>query len=221
MAKKEKVELVRIDPPNFAIVSLKLKGISPYMQARFSHKTQLAIQEKHMAGSQAKKGKKRPKRDFDDEFEESKHKFADGSCGIPASCFRKAAISACRLVGFKMTLAKLSIFALADEMDAFGLEPLVRIKGDCEKVIIPVRNATGVLDLRSRPVWKKWSATIKIKFDLDQFSVADIVNLFNRVGQQVGIGEGRPDSKSSAGLGGEGYGKFIVEEVEGESQQAA
>ena len=29
----------------------------------------------------------------------------------------------------------------------------------------------------------------------------DVVNLMARVGMQVGIGEGRPDSKASAGLG--------------------
>ena len=34
---------------------------------------------------------------------------------------------------------------------------------------------------------------------------ADVVNLIARVGIQVGIGEGRPDSKMSAGLG---YGLF-------------
>jgi hypothetical protein len=29
----------------------------------------------------------------------------------------------------------------------------------------------------------------------------DVTNLINRVGLQVGIGEGRPDSKDSAGIG--------------------
>jgi len=36
----------------------------------------------------------------------------------------------------------------------------------------------------------------------------DVVNLIARVGMQVGIGEGRPDSKASAGLG---FGLFEIE----------
>ena len=36
----------------------------------------------------------------------------------------------------------------------------------------------------------------------------DVTNLLMRVGQQVGIGEGRPDSKNSAGMG---WGTFNVE----------
>jgi hypothetical protein len=36
---------------------------------------------------------------------------------------------------------------------------------------------------------------------------ADIANLIARVGLQVGIGEGRPDSKQSAGLG---FGLFEI-----------
>ena len=39
-------------------------------------------------------------------------------------------------------------------------------------------------------------------------SDADIVNLISRVGMQVGIGEGRPDSKQSAGLG---FGLFEID----------
>jgi hypothetical protein len=36
---------------------------------------------------------------------------------------------------------------------------------------------------------------------MDQFTPEDVANLMARVGMQVGIGEGRPDSKNSAGMG--------------------
>jgi hypothetical protein len=38
--------------------------------------------------------------------------------------------------------------------------------------------------------------------------MGDIVNLLARMGEQVGIGEGRADSRNSAGLG---FGAFKVE----------
>ena len=42
---------------------------------------------------------------------------------------------------------------------------------------------------------------VRIRYDADMFAQEDIYNLMMRVGQQVGIGEGRPDSKNSAGMG--------------------
>ena len=45
---------------------------------------------------------------------------------------------------------------------------------------------------------------------LDQFTDEDVINLLTRAGQQVGVGEGRPYSKSSNGLG---YGLFTIKSV--------
>jgi hypothetical protein len=72
-----------------------------------------------------------------------------------------------------------------------------------------VRNATGVADIRVRPMWRQWTCSINVVFDGDQFTKQDVINLFHRAGVQVGIGEGRPFSKQSNGLG---YGLFEVPE---------
>jgi hypothetical protein len=50
-------------------------------------------------------------------------------------------------------------------------------------------------------MWDEWHAFVRVRHDSDMFSAADITNLMVRVGMQVGIGEGRPDSKNSAGMG--------------------
>ena len=122
-------------------------------------------------------------------------------------------ISVCRLVGYKMTLAKMSLFVEADGIDRVSSIPLVRIQseGGHIKHVAAVRNATGVLDLRARPMWHDWKITLRIEFDADQFSLSDVVNLLSRAGRQAGIGEGRPDSKASAG---QGWGTFRVAEVQ-------
>ena len=74
--------------------------------------------------------------------------------------------------------------------------------------VMHTRNATGVADLRARPMWREWSANLRFKWDGGQFTLSDVVNLVDRAGTQVGIGEGRPDSRASAGLG---FGTFQVE----------
>jgi hypothetical protein len=131
-----------------------------------------------------------------------------------AAAMRNAMISACRLVGFKMTIAKLSVFVEADGIDERDGTELIRIYGpEPEMWIAPVRNDDGSFDLRPRPRWKAgtWEIRPKLRYDGDQFFPVDVANLLARVGAQVGLGEGRPDSKKSAGLG---YGLFEVASAE-------
>lgn len=198
---------VRITPPKIREALFEIRGVAPYVQARFSGKAQQAMRTKMAAGNQAKKGKVREARDFDDDYRQAMHISEDGWVGIPAGSFRNALISACRLVNFKMTLAKLSIFVEADGFDVLDGLPLVRIHGTPEKTEMHVRNESGVADIRVRPMWRKWSVLVRVSFDEDQFSLEDVTNLLHRVGKQVGIGEGRPDSRESAGLG---WGLFEV-----------
>lgn len=193
-------EGVQIKAPNIKTAVFRIIGTAPLVQARFANKAGIMLTQQ--AGSQAKSKKKRDPKDFDKLCDDSVHYSREGWIGIPASAIRAGSISACRLVGFKMTLAKMSIFVEADGYDREEGTPLVKlIAGDYKKVDLHVRNATGVVDIRSRPMWDEWEADVRIRFDADQFSLVDVTNLLSRVGMQVGIGEGRPDSKNSAGMG--------------------
>lgn len=202
MAKRQSESVViTIKEPNFKILPVTIEGISPYMQAKFSSKTRRQMMEKMKAGSTARGKKERAARDFDADFEEAQHISSDGWVGIPAPALRNAAIDVCRMVGFKMTHAKMSVFVMADGFDKDDGTPLIKlIAGEPEKSVLPVRNATGVADLRARPMWRNWSANIRIRYDADQFTAEDVFNLIKRAGLQVGIGEGRPYSKSSNGM---------------------
>lgn len=194
-------ETVTIKAPRIQTASFRLIGTAPYVQARFSAKAMQAMADKMTAGSTAQGKRVREARDFDEDYKQAMHVSMDGWHGIPAGAFRQAMISACRLVGFKMTLAKLSVFVEADGFDAVDGIPLVRIDGEPERIDMAVRNATGVADIRVRPMWREWACDLRVSYDTDQFTLQDVSNLLTRVGIQVGIGEGRPDSRQSAGLG--------------------
>lgn len=198
---------IQISKPNIEQVALKIIGNAPYVQNKFSQKAREMMRAKQEAGSTGTKGGKRQGKDFMETYEGAKHISEEGWIGIPAPSFRNAMISACRIVGFKMTLAKLSVFVLPDGFDADDGTPLVRIYGEPEVHEGLVRNATGVADVRWRPMWRKWHAIVRISYDADQFTTEDVLNLLARAGMQVGIGEGRPDSKQSAGMG---WGTFEV-----------
>lgn len=206
---KQSIDVVTISPPKFERIGLRLVGTAPYMQARFSAKAMQAMKSKMEAGPTAKKGGRKDARDFDDDFRAAQHIAADGWNGVPAAALRNACIDVCRMVGFKMTHAKMSIFVEADGFDKVDGTPLVRLDArEPERVDMATRNATGVADIRVRPMWREWALNVVIRFDADQFTTSDVVNLISRAGEQVGIGEGRPFSKSSNGLG---FGTFTVE----------
>ena len=200
-----KEETCVITAPKFGVTDFFIEGTAPLVVERFSKKAELMA--KMAEGQSAKNKKNREARDYDKEAEEARYRSAEGWEGMNAAAFRAAMISACRLVGFKMTLAKLSAFVEADGFDKNDGIPLVRVYGESHTYTAHTRNATGVVDVRSRPMYRNWAARLRVRYDMDQFKMADVLNLVARCGMQVGIGAGRPDSKASAGCG---FGLFAV-----------
>jgi hypothetical protein len=200
-----------IPAPNFNVGEFGIIGTAPLVGNKFSARAMAEMKAKQEAGSTAKKGKKRDPKDFKQCYEEAIHYSEDGWAGIPAPAFRNAMISACRVCGFQMTKAKLSVFVLADGNDRDDGTPLVRLtKGKPEYAEHFVRNENGVCDIRPRPMWKEgWEAVVRVQFDGDQFTLDDVANLLARAGIQVGIGAGRPDSRESNGMG---WGLFKIKD---------
>jgi hypothetical protein len=191
---------VVIAPPNFQTAIFHLEGTAPYVQHKFSSEQRRAMRAKQEQGSTAKKGKARAAKDFNEVYRQCMYLDPKGQHGMPAAAFRNAMISACRIVGFKMTHAKQCVFIEADTYDEDGTA-LVFIEGTPEPHESYARNQTGVIDIRLRPMWKTWRAKLSVRFDADMFTTSDVANLLSRAGLQVGIGEGRPDSRESAGMG--------------------
>lgn len=191
-----------IKAPNLQIVEFEVRGTAPYVQHRFWKKAQIMATQQEGSTKQSKSRKARPPRDFDNEYEQAKHVSTEGWYGIPAPAFRNALIDACRVAGFVMTRAKLSVFILPDGFDREDGTPLVKItEGEPRQDIAAVRNADGSVDLRARAMFATWKAVVRVRYDGDQFNAVDVANLMERAGMQVGIGEGRPNSPDSAGVG--------------------
>jgi len=202
-------EIIRVTRPKMREAVIAIRGIAPYVQHAFSEKQRKQMEATQAAGQQAKGKKVREPKDFMAVYENAKHVSQQGWLGIPAPAFRNAMISACKLVGLVMTRAKLSVFIEADGIDKADGTPLVKIIGEPRIHQATVRNETGVADIRWRPMWETWSANVKVTWDEDQFSVVDVLIMMLRAGIQVGIGEGRPDSPNSNGLG---WGRFEIVE---------
>lgn len=209
--KNEVAEAINIKPANIKSAFVWIKGNAPLVVHKFSHKAKMQIMQKQSEGSTAKSKKVREAKDFDALFNDARHISFEGWDGIPASAFRCACIDACRLVGFKMTMARMSIFFDADGFDRDEGTGLVKIIGPAPRRLDSmVRIGSGLqktVDVAVRAQWLEWGAKLSFKYDADQFTASDVVNLINRAGMQCGVCEGRPNSSASNGMG---WGTFEI-----------
>jgi len=194
---------VVITPPKFERAVIKLRSTAPYVQNRFSSRIQKGIQDTMEEGSAKKKVRKaKPPKDFDAAYKDSLHVSTDGWFGIPATAFRAAMVDATRLTEQDMIRAKMAIKVIGHGLDKENFEPLVRMKTKGPKMHIErVRIGINSMDLASRGMYDHWEADVEIEWDADIFTASDIVNLMARAGWQVGVGAGRPLSRSSVGRG--------------------
>lgn len=210
-----KTPQVTVSPAHYEVAAFEITGEEdvPLVIHRFSAKLKAQMRDKMTTGKAAGNRKNREPKDMDQVYEDARYRSRDGGWdGFHAAALRNAMISACRLVGFKMTIAKMSVFVLKDGVDRDEPQiPLIRIT-DCEPVKQEdmARVETGQPYVTVRAAYHNWKARVRIRWDADQFTLNDVTNLLVRVGGQVGIGEGRPDSKNSAGMG---WGLFSVASV--------
>ncbi len=212
---KSSKEEIRIAPLREAILTIPIIGETPLKILRFSRKKQDQVASTQAQGEQAKTKRKRAPKDFEQEYLDARYLCTQTEKGKPvtwlglnASGVRNGAIETCRMCGFVMTKAKMSITCVEDGRDDLDGTPLVRIHGEPKMSIDPVRNASGVIDLRPRVCFDKWKCFVRVRFDEDQFSPSDVLNLLIRVGRQNGLGEGRMNSTNGNGCGN---GVFLVD----------
>lgn len=192
-----------VSPPKLSEHTFQIRGDVPLVQHKFSEKARKEMLAKQMATTKAKAPK--VPRNLEAEYHAALHRNdTDEWYGHPCAAFRSALISACRVAGLVMTKAKLSIFVLPDGLGIDGT-PLVRLYGAPEPFESAVRLESGVASVAIRPMWRAWEAHLHLRFDEEQLALLDTTNLLMRAGLQVGIGEGRPDSKKSTG---QGWGTF-------------
>jgi|TARA_R110001583_G_scaffold177725_1_gene333363 hypothetical protein len=221
----KQAEPLTITAPNFQTLEVAITGNAPYVQHAFSQKMKEAIGKGMETGTPSTNKRKKAPKNFEQEFELAKHQSDEGWYGIPCAAFRNALVSACRVAGFPMTRAKLSIFVLADGYDkqdaGIALSKITKVNNaDGEpEMLKSITRIKDTINVVARPLFKRgWEANVRIRWDADQFTATDILNLMLRVGSQVGVGEGRPDSKQSTGMG---WGTFDLHQDTFEQERVA
>jgi len=176
-----------LPPLNLQTVEIKVVGDSPLIMHKWSEKAKKEMLDKQMKKAKQGKEAKNPHQDYLD----SLYTLPDGGYCFPAVAFKSAAVSACRNVDMKMTIAR-GAFHVIGEM--------VKIEGEPRMREDMVRVGMGTADLRYRGEFPEWSAVLTVRYNANMISVEQIANLFNVAGFAVGVGEWRPEKTGSYGM---------------------
>lgn len=180
-------------------VKIPIRGTTPLIVHRFSEKAKKAMLD-------AMQGKKSPKqaKDPEAEYEAAFYRLKDGErYGFPAIGFKQAMVSATRFFGkdVSMVLVRQTVFVHGEEGED---QPLIPIDGTPHMREDVVTVGRGGHDLRYRPEFPEWSATVPVEFVTATFTLDSVVSLIEAAGLGVGVGEWRPEKNGD-------FGQFTVD----------
>jgi hypothetical protein len=187
-------------------------GTAPMICHKFSEKLRKQILDKHMGEASAGREKKDPFGNFD----AARYRLPDGSDGVPAGGVKAAIVDGFgKDAGVFISKAKGGIRVIPDDIGT----NLVRVyhrsnpdKSDImffdrispkEYAIAPilredvVRNESGVVDIRHRPMYMPWAMKIHVEYMPEIASMKQVLQAIARSGFTIGLCEWRPASKQS------------------------
>lgn len=184
------VAVITLPKLDIRTLDIRIVGDSPLIVHRWSEKAKKQMLDKQMGVASAGKENKNPEQDYLDSLYTHP---TEGWYGFPAIAFKNAAVSACTSLGKTVTkVAARQAFHVVGE--------LVRIEGEPSMREDMVKVGMGTADIRYRAEFKRWSATVTVRFNSRVLSADQVVNLFNTAGFAVGVGEWRSERDGSYGL---------------------
>jgi hypothetical protein len=191
-AKKDAV--VEVPDIDIVRVNVRIVGMSELVMHAWSEKAKKAMLDKQMGKAAQKREVKNPKEDYEQAF----YRLPDGRPCFPSVAFKAAIVSAARQVdGLPMTFLR---GALHIDGEFVPIEGEPRMREDT------VRVGNGTADLRYRPGFPTWSATLPIRLNRRALTIEQLLSLINQAGFSVGVGEFRPEKDGA-------WGMFRVENV--------
>lgn len=190
VAKKTATAQATIAPIDIRRASIVLASDSILVVHAWSAKAKQEILDKQMKKPKQAKDAKDPAVLYEECF----YRTPEGKYGFPAIAFKAAAVDACSHVSDLTKVEARGAFHIDAEIVPFEeyAEPIQR--NDM------VRIAMGTADVRIRPEFASWKATLNIRYNAGVLSLDQIANLFNVAGFAIGIGEHRPQRDGQWGM---------------------
>lgn len=173
-------------------VIVPIVGLTPLISHQWSEKAKRQMLE-------AQQGIKKVKehRDPQAEFESARYRLPDGTDAFPAIGFKSSIVGGARFYGkdVPMTMVRRAVFVAG-----FGPKALIAIEAPepwCREDM--VRVGQGGTDLRYRPQYDEWKATIECTYTPTMINVKSLLALIDAGGQGDGLGEMRPEKGGTYG----------------------
>jgi len=170
-----------------------ITGLAPLVVHKFSEKAKRQMLD-NMQGKKSPKEPKNPQAEYEAAF----YRLQDGGYGFPALAFKAATVGGARFYsGVTMTALKQFLF-FHGELGDDGRQ-LIRIEGDPVMREDVVTVGRGGSDLRYRPQFIPWSATLEVTYVTSALTQGSVVSLIEAGGMGVGVGEWRPERDGDFG----------------------
>lgn len=175
-------------------IRVPIIGTSPLLVHRFSEKAKRQMLD-NMQGRKSPKEAKDPQAEYEGAFYRLK---GDSGYGFPATAFKLATVGGARFYS-QVTMTALKQFMFFQGEAGEDGQPLVPITGDPEMREDVVRVGRGGTDLRYRPIFYEWSATLVVTYVLSALTKGSVLSLIDAGGMGVGVGEWRPEKDGNFG----------------------
>lgn len=175
-------------------IHVPIIGTAPLLVHRFSEKAKRQMLD-------AQQGRKMPKQPKDPaaEFDGAFYRLEDGTPGFPVLAFKAATVAGGRYYGKDVPMTALRQFMFfRGEIGADG-RMLCRIEGEATMREDIVRIGNGGTDLRYRPQFIDWRATLEIVYVTSALTRDSVLSLVEAGGMGAGVGEWRPEKKGDFG----------------------
>jgi len=196
---------------NIGNVKIRVESLSPLIVLRFSEKAQTMMLNKQTGEASAGKELKNPL----ELFRQAAYKDDQGFL-FPAVCFKAACVSCANDIEEKQTEMRRAFHVHGDvggEFVRIIAPPITspvtewdeKFKDEltwehshgCSMRMDPVRNASGVADLRFRAFFPTWAMNLSIDYNQNIISLEQLLMLFTVAGFGNGVGEWRVGAKQS------------------------
>lgn len=185
---------IQIDRIEAETIKVPIIGTTPLIMHRFSEKAKRQMLDA-MQGRKTPKVPKDPAAEFDAAF----YRLEDGAPGFPVLAFKDCTIGGARFYGKDVTMTALRQYMFFRGEVGDDGRALCRIEGEAQMREDVVRVGRGGTDLRYRPEFREWSATLEITYVTSALTRESVLSLIDAGGMGVGVGEWRPEKNGDFG----------------------
>jgi hypothetical protein len=190
---------INLQPLDAETMLVPIVGTSPLIVHAWSEKARRAMLDSQQ-GRKNVKTIRDPQADYEAAFYRIAPGAAESEYGFPVIAFKAATIGAARFFGKAVTMTALRqcVFMRGVRTDACD-QQLVPIVGEPKMREDAVTVGMGGHDLRYRPEFTEWSATLRVTYVQSMLSRDSVLSLIDGGGMGIGVGEWRPEKRGENG----------------------